>query len=375
MSYNDKMIASVVGVGSELTSGQIMNTNAVWISKSLKNLGVSTSSQLVVPDERALIMDALKFCADHSDTLFVTGGLGPTTDDFTRELISEWSKQPLEFHEASWKQIRERLGSRGIEIREAQRQQCFYPKGAVVIVNPDGTANAFRMRVGEVDVFVLPGPPSEVAACWKNGVEEFLREKSKDIDKHITYSWETMGLGESDVSHMTECCLNGVDIEKGYRVHMPYVEVKLSFLESQKEKFLPYVEKVDETLRAITITRNGDDVANLLAAKLQSYEAIYFVDDCTGTVLTERMTHLLKSQMDVKKWSFASVNHFDPGFYAAKMVITKNGTTGATAKIQIRGATFLTHFESPKFMSKTSDRKARYFAEQAMIFWHRILSA
>ncbi|MBC7370663.1 MAG: competence/damage-inducible protein A [Bdellovibrionaceae bacterium] len=369
------MIATVIGVGSELTSGQIMNTNGVWISKSLKQLGISTSAHLVVPDERVLIVDALKFCAERSDTIFVTGGLGPTTDDFTRELISEWSKQPLEFHEASWLHITERLGQRGIKIREAQRQQCMYPKGAIVISNPEGTANAFQMRVGEVDVFVLPGPPREIKACWQNGIESFVANKAKHIDKHVTYSWDTMGLGESDVSHITETCLTGVDVEKGYRVHMPYVEVKMSFLESQKSKFMPYVEKVDEALRSITITRDGEDLAQSLAERLKDIEKIQVIDLCTGAALLERMTSALKSQLNKKTWTFASEDFSPLGIQseAVKMILKPLGTTGATAEIHHRRGIFTDNFEAPLFMSKLSDRKASYFAERAMIFWNQAL--
>src|SRR5437868_7342703 len=262
------MQASIVTVGSELTSGQIINKNAAWISKNLQAFGVSTATQVVIPDDRQLILQALQFAAEHCDTLFVTGGLGPTTDDFTREVIAEWSGQPLELHDPSWLLIQERLGSRRIEIRETQRQQCLYPHGALVIVNKEGTANAFQMKVGNIDVFVLPGPPKEIEAVWQNGLGEFLRTKAQDIDKFLTYSWDTLGLGESDVSFITENCLNSVEIEKGYRVHMPYVEVKLSFFESRKAALMPYVQKVEEALKPLTVSRNGEDVAELLARQL-----------------------------------------------------------------------------------------------------------
>jgi nicotinamide-nucleotide amidase len=300
------MQASVVGVGTELTSGQIINKNAVWISKTLKDLGIPTSCHLVIPDERKLILDALKFAAEHSDTLFVTGGLGPTTDDFTRELISEWSGQPLEFHEPSWLHIKERLSSRAIEIRESQRQQCLYPSGSTVINNPEGTANAFQLRVGKVDVFVLPGPPKEIEACWQNGIGQFIAAKAQNLDKVVTYSWDTLGWGESDVSHVVEKALSGVEVEKGYRVHMPYVEVKMSFLESQAHVLMPFVQKVDEVLRGITITRNGEDVPNLLARQLRSVEKIQILDSCSGTVVLERMTAAFRAQLPTKKWSFGS---------------------------------------------------------------------
>ena len=94
--------ATILGVGTELTTGQIVNKNGSWISEKLIPYGVETAAHIVVPDSRELIFNALNYCAQNSDLIFVTGGLGPTSDDFTRELISEWSKTKLLFDETSW---------------------------------------------------------------------------------------------------------------------------------------------------------------------------------------------------------------------------------------------------------------------------------
>ncbi|WP_413288311.1 competence/damage-inducible protein A [Bdellovibrio sp. HCB337] len=363
------MLVAVIGVGTELTSGQIINRNSAWISKNLKDLGVPTSCHLVVPDDRALILDALRFCAERSDTLFVTGGLGPTTDDFTRELISEWSQLPLEFDQASWDHVNHRLSSRGIQVRESQRQQCLFPKGAKVLTNPEGTANAFQMRVFNKDVFVLPGPPSEIAAVWKGEISDFLRDKTKDIDQYITYSWDTMGLGESDVAHIAENALAGIEIEKGYRVHLPYVEVKISFLASEKEKLAPAISRLNEALKHITITRDGDDVPTLIANKLTGVPKLHIVDTLSGQVLLNRLVPALRSFMSEKAWSFSSTNNFHADPQSVKLVLKAWDATSAIAEIHYKGGSFKTIFEAPFMISKMTERKALYFAERAMIFW------
>lgn len=363
------MLAAVISVGTELTSGQIINKNSAWISKNLKDWGVPTSCHLVIPDDRALILEALRFCTNRSDTLFVTGGLGPTTDDFTRELISEWSALPLEFDEGSWEHVNNRLKSRGIQVRESQRQQCFFPQGAKVLFNPEGTANAFQMRVFNKDVFVLPGPPNEIAAVWKNGIEDFLRDKTKDLDKYITYSWDTMGLGESDVAHIAETALTGVEIEKGYRVHLPYVEVKVSLLESEKEKLAPSITRLDEALKHITITRNGDDVPTLIAKKLTTIAKLQVVDHLSGQVLVNRLTPALRNFMSQNEWTFSSQNDFRTDPQCVKMILKAWNATSAIAEIHYKGASFKTVFEAPFMISKMSERKALHFAERAMIFW------
>jgi nicotinamide-nucleotide amidase len=363
------MLIATLGIGTELTTGQIIDRNSSWISKNLKELGVPTSCHLVVPDDRALILDALKFLSERCDTLFVTGGLGPTSDDFTRDLISEWSKKPLEFDEASWQHVNQRLSSRAIQVREIQRQQCYFPQGAKILTNPEGTANAFQMKIDNKDVFVLPGPPAEIAAVWRESIGSYLREKTKGIDPLVTYSWDTMGLGESDVAHITETCLAGVEIEKGYRVHLPYVEVKVSFLESQKASMMKLVEKLDEALRNITVTRNGEDVPQLMVKKFTTVKKIEVVDSLTGQVLTQRMMPVLKSYMSANSWSFSSSNGYASDPQTLKMVLKGWDAHSAIAEIHYKGASFKTIFEVPFMISKMNERKALYFTERALIFW------
>src|SRR5277367_6369590 len=93
--------ASVIAVGTELTSGQITNRNAAWISERLTALGLEVALHETVPDEHDLMLDALKRCAGLSSFVFVTGGLGPTQDDFTRDVVAEWAERKLEFHPPS----------------------------------------------------------------------------------------------------------------------------------------------------------------------------------------------------------------------------------------------------------------------------------
>jgi len=363
------MKIAVIGVGTELTTGQIINKNSAWISKKLKDFGVPTLCHLVVPDDRALILDALKFCAQRCDTLFVTGGLGPTTDDFTRELIAEWSQKSLEFDPASWQHINDRLKSRSIEVRESQRQQAMFPQGADVLLNPQGTANAFKMRAFDIDVIVLPGPPNEIAAVWDHSLNDFFREKTKGLDRSVTFSWDTMGLGESDVAHITELCLDGIDIEKGYRVHLPYVEVKVTFPESRLEKLRPAIERVDEALRQITVTRNGEDVPTLIAQKLVNVERVQVLDSLAGSSVMTRLSPVLKDPLNQRQWSFANHNGFLPDPQTMCLVLRPWDTTTAVAEIHYRGASFKTYFEAPLMISRMSERRGLYFAERAMIFW------
>jgi molybdenum cofactor synthesis domain-containing protein len=151
------MKASILAIGTELTTGQIVNQNAANLSTKLKALGVIVTTHLTVPDDRQIILKSLKFLETASDTeensnhdiIFVTGGLGPTSDDFTRDLIAEWSGLPMKFDETSWIHIQERLKSRGFVVHERQKQQCYFPEKSEILFNSEGTANGFKLFVNK----------------------------------------------------------------------------------------------------------------------------------------------------------------------------------------------------------------------------------
>ncbi|MFN7453128.1 MAG: competence/damage-inducible protein A [Pseudobdellovibrionaceae bacterium] len=297
-----KIQLSVLGIGTELTSGQILNRNGQWISAEAKKLGFTTSLHLVTPDERPLIRKALSLAAESSDLVFVTGGLGPTTDDFTRDMIAEFVVQPLEWHEASWKHIQDRLNSRGVPIREMQKQQAYYPRGATVHFNPYGTANGFscdfKTPQGQKKIFVLPGPPKEIEGIWNQDVLPFLKELAKNLDPIVTQAWDCIGLGESEIAAMTEKTLEGLGLEIGYRVHLPFVEVKVTYEKSQEQKLLPSLQKLSEVLGPYTAFRNGEDAAELfyrwLSGQSNQDFSVELEDTCSEGKLLQRLQKSLK---------------------------------------------------------------------------------
>lgn len=296
------MKASILAVGTELTIGQIVNKNASWISAQLKIAGVQVGLHVVVPDDRQLILQALEFAEQQSDLIFVTGGLGPTSDDFTRDLISAWTNKKLVFHEPSWQHLSTRLTLRGFAVREIQKQQCYFPEGATVLKNAEGTANGFYLETNKTSgvkkVFALPGPPREIESIWKDHLMPWLSENTKGIDKLITKAWDTMGVGESDVAVKVEEALAGrpasTTFDIGYRVHLPYVEVKLSYLEKETDLWKPYVDKVDALLEEITITKDFKDLAATISQAIKEVDFTFY-DYVTGGYLQNRLASFLKT--------------------------------------------------------------------------------
>jgi molybdenum cofactor synthesis domain-containing protein len=218
--------AAVLAVGTELTTGQTLNSNASWISAQLVESGIDVIEHRVVADERELIRKALLELSSRCDLLIVTGGLGPTADDFTREVISEASGRGLRFDLALWDRISERLTHAGIRVAENNRQQCYFPADSVVIENPAGTAAGFRLNVEHCVWVVLPGPPREVEAIWKAELGAWLAQQSPGLKKQL-YTWQCLGKSEAELGEMTERVLAGSGLITGYRAHRPYIEIKV----------------------------------------------------------------------------------------------------------------------------------------------------
>jgi nicotinamide-nucleotide amidase len=296
--------AATLAVGTEVTDGQIVDANSAWISARLVAAGVSVIEHRAVADERADIERALLELSDRVDLLFVTGGLGPTSDDFTRDLIAQVYRAPLEFDEASWRHVEQTLASRGVPVREIQRQQCFFPKGARVLTNPAGTANAFFLSSSvnsrRLQVYALPGPPAEIAAVWQahiaNEIESLLPVDEREELALIRF----MGRGESQVAEVVEEVLSGTGIRVGYRAHLPYVEVKIWFTAGGRSLAHQKITEIEGRLRPWFINRGEQDVADGLidwiGAQSRKAPGFYLkiLDSATAGVLHNRITQRLK---------------------------------------------------------------------------------
>lgn len=360
--------ASILCIGTELTSGQITNKNASWISLQLRRRGLVIDSHVVVPDERQLILEALRFSSHSSSLLFVTGGLGPTTDDFTRDLIAEWSGKPLEFDEASWQSVVEKLTARKFPVRDFQKQQCFFPQGSRILKNDLGTAAGFYLEAHGKKVFVLPGPPAEIEGIWNSAIDPWLEKETAHLDHWITQSWDTLGQGESEISFLTEKALAGSELEIGYRVHLPYVEVKISFLQSRQASIQKYISNLESTLKDFIITRNGEDLAESFCQKLkQKKSALFIFDEITEGLFLSRLQpywkHLLPSQsLNYSGRPLADIATND--FYLA---FKAQDEFHMNLEIRHQGQVIQKTFDSPYRLASLSERRKKYWVELALI--------
>lgn len=239
--------AGLIGIGTELTQGQILNRNGQWLSEILMNKGIRTNFHLVVPDHKDLMLESLRFAQTHSQLVVITGGLGPTSDDFTREIVAEFFGLKLLWNETAWNHIVNRIRAKGREPKDIQKQQAYIPETAKVLMNPAGTACGFFLQKDGLDVFVLPGPPREIEAIWPE-IDQWLSTKVQNIDPWITKIWLLKNALESEIALLTEEALDGSGLERGYRATLPDVEVKVIYQKSQATFAAPYLAKLEKAL-------------------------------------------------------------------------------------------------------------------------------
>jgi len=289
-------IAAVLTIGTEVVEGQILNRNAQWISQKLQDLGYNTTTHLSVLDSEKAILSALDFLHSAHALIVITGGLGPTSDDLTREVVSRWAGKPLKWNEASWVRIVERLTSLQVMIAEANRKQCFFPVESKIFENNKGTADGFCLTKDSIELIVLPGPPKEIEAIWNKEVEPLLVQKNLTLNKDELLIWGCLGLSESRLSEIVDEVLKDKEVRYGFRVSMPYTEVKVWISKNKTQR--TFIDQMEKTISPWIYYKGLNrltDEFNLLAQN----KSIICVDFCTKGVFAKRLSSLSLAKVKV----------------------------------------------------------------------------
>ncbi|WP_141731465.1 competence/damage-inducible protein A [Oligoflexus tunisiensis] len=281
--------ASILTVGTEVSTGQIVNSNAAWIADQLVNLKINPVWHVTVADDEREIFDALNLTAARSRLLFITGGLGPTADDITRQVVSRWWGDALEFRLDSWEKVTQRFQMLGMTPPDSNKQQCFFPSQARVIDNPAGTADAFYLQRQDLQVWVLPGPPEEIKAIWKSSLQQQLMELGRDSDSYRLFRWHLIGKSESAVGEIVEAAIAGSTLVSGYRPHAPYIEVKIWCRESELSANQSWLDKLTAALSPWLIGRDDEDSIDHLLQKFRAFSRIIIKDCGSSGAFADRL--------------------------------------------------------------------------------------
>jgi len=199
----DVRTAEIIAVGTELLTPFRLDTNSLYLTEQLNSLGIDVRSKTVVGDEPADLADRLRQALARADLVVTTGGLGPTSDDLTRETVADVLGLRLIEDPALVESIRTRFERRGLRMPEANRKQAAVPAGARVLPNPNGTAPGLWLTADERVVILLPGPPREVRAIFEAAVQPELdaRASGRRVWRRVL---KVAGRSESHVEEIAE---------------------------------------------------------------------------------------------------------------------------------------------------------------------------
>lgn len=194
------MTVEIISVGTEILLGNIVNTNAAYLSEKCAGLGFSCYYQDVVGDNEERLFETIKLALSRADILLLSGGLGPTQDDLTKEVAAKVLGKELYLHEESKEAIRQFFEERGLEITDNNWKQAMVPEGCIVLDNPNGTAPGIIMAENDKHVVLMPGPPNEMIPMFETSVMPYL----SGLQSCVIYSQtvKICGVGESKAESM-----------------------------------------------------------------------------------------------------------------------------------------------------------------------------
>ncbi len=217
--------AAIITIGDELLSGQYLNTNLQDLSQSLNKRNIQVTCHFVCADQLQQICETVIACLGQEDLIINSGGLGPTSDDKTRDAIAKAVQQPLIHDEAVWQTIKGQLQRLGIAPDSSNARQALFPETAKVLDNPTGTALGFYLSCCESSLVVLPSPPTQALALLENYLEH--GEKKYSFVSRAEYAWTLIGIDESTIAQWVDCHLANEPFERHFLWKSPYVLVQL----------------------------------------------------------------------------------------------------------------------------------------------------
>lgn len=291
------LTAEIIAVGSELLTPTKIDTNSLWLTERLNELGVELKLKTVVGDDPVRLEETVRDALGRSDMVFVTGGLGPTEDDVTRQVTAAAVDRPLVYHENLETHLRERFRRWGREMPEINKRQAWVIAGAEVLPNPNGSAVGMYVDLGRTRLAVLPGPPRENQPMFNDFVLPHIREFSGEIVFRRRVL-KVSGIGESALDEQiapiyqayenvqTSVLFNKSEVEVHLRAAAPTAE------EGDRVN-AEITEKIVEKLGVAVFSTEGEEMEQVVARILvERGETVSVAESCTGGIISQRLTDI-----------------------------------------------------------------------------------
>ena len=292
------MNVEIINTGSELMLGRVLNTHQQWLCRRLADLGYLVSRQVAVPDTGGDIEQAVREALSRADLIITTGGLGPTSDDITRNLIAQLLSKKLSEDADIVRHIEQFFTARKRPMPASTRVQAMIPEGAIVLPNPHGTAPGLAMKVEDGKwLIMLPGPPRELRPMFDETVAPLLREVCPLDKEFVCRTARTIGMGESLVADKLEEPLRPFvqrGLELGYCARVGQVDVRLVAQGKGAAELVRQAEGVvREQLSRIIYSLDDEELEAVIVRLLsERKQTLALAESCTGGGLANRITNV-----------------------------------------------------------------------------------
>lgn len=290
------MNAEILAVGTELLMGQIANTNAQYISRRLNDIGINVYYHSVVGDNSVRLKESLKTALERSDAVIMTGGLGPTQDDLTKETVAESMGRKLVIHEESLNKIQCYFNKHNRPMVQSNIKQAYLPEGCIAVLNKNGTAPGCIIEQDGKFVVMLPGPPSEMKPMLEDSVIPYFSQKSpyKLVSKYV----RIFGIGES---LMEQQIIDLIEKQSNPTI-APYAKegevtlrVTAKYDKGQEDADLltPIIDKIRNRLGSAVYSIDNKDLDTVVGEMLiEKNTSIALAESCTGGMVTSRLANV-----------------------------------------------------------------------------------
>lgn len=290
------MKSAILNVGTELLFGQVVNTNAAYLSEQLNSLGIDVMYHYIVGDNPKRLEDMIQMAFEDCDLVITTGGLGPTQDDMTKEIACKTLGDKLVLHQESMEQLQEMFRKSNRVVTENNWKQAYMPSRAVVFDNDAGTAPGFALEKDGKIIACLPGPPREMKRMFERRLKPYLESLSEDC---IYYRMiRTFGIGESQLETVLLPLIDGQtdptiatyakEGEAAVRIAS-----KRKTMEEAKVAVDEMLDRVKGYIGEYIYSCDDEELVNVVAGKLmEKGVTISSAESCTGGMFAARMTDI-----------------------------------------------------------------------------------
>lgn len=287
--------AAIISIGTELTLGQTIDTNAAWLARQLAAIGIRVGRCQILADETADIVAEIRRAAGEFSIILITGGLGPTADDLTREALAEVAAAPLELHQPSLEQLLAFFATRHRPMPEANRVQAMIPRGGRALPNTCGTAPGIHINAANAAIFAMPGVPFEMKAMFERDVLPGIRAAGDGRVLRFRLV-RTYGMPESELGAVIKDLMKrGNNPEVGTTADLGEIGIRINATAETPDAALTMLDETEAVLRARlghhVYGRDDDTLASVVGAGLvQRAESIATAESCTGGMVSTLLT-------------------------------------------------------------------------------------